>query len=307
VSSLPLARPLAVRWNGLSGNLRGILLLSLGAILFSITDVLVKALGRTFDPLELAFFRYATGMVMLTPIFLRMGLVALKTRRIGLHLARMCLAFTAQLGIFIAVIHLHLADATAFLFSKPLFITVFAVLILSERVSAGRWAATFVGFIGILIIVRPGSDSMDPVALIAVGSALAFAIANVLIRKMSDTEPPNRIVFYYHIGGVLLFAGPAAWVWRMPAGLEWVLLLSIGVLTTLAMICFIRAFSVGEANAVGPLEYIRLIYAALFGYFLFSEVPTFWTVIGSTIIVASSFYIAREEAQKSGRRSAPSA
>jgi len=182
---------------------------------------------------------------------------------------------------------------------------VFAVIILREAVSAGRWAATIVGFIGILIIVRPGSDAMDPVALIAVASALAFAIANVLIRKMSDTEPPNRIVFYYHVGGVVLFAAPAAWVWRMPVGFEWVLLLSIGVLTTLAMVCFIRAFSVGEANAVGPLEYVRLIYAALFGYFLFAEVPSFWTVVGAAVIVASSLYIAREEAQKSGRRPAP--
>ncbi len=281
-------------------------LLSLGAILFSYTDVLVKSLGRKFDPLELALFRYATGMVMLTPIFLRMGLAELKTQRIGLHLLRMALAFIAQLGVFIAVIHLQLADATAFLFAKPMFITVFAVIILSEAVNAKRWAATIVGFIGILIIARPGSEAMNPVALIAVGSALAFALANVLIRKMSDTEPPNRIVFYYHIGGVLIFTGPAIWVWRTPVGFEWVLLLAIGVLTTLAMVCFVRAFSIGEANAVGPLEYARLIYAALFGYFLFAEIPTLWTVVGSAIIVASSLYIAQDEARKSTRRRAPS-
>ncbi len=279
---------------------------SLGAILFSVTDVLVKSLGQKFDPIQLALFRYATGMVVLTPIFLRMGLEELKTRRPGIHLLRMSLAFTAQLGIFIAVIHLQLADATAFLFAKPMFITVFAVLILSETVSIRRWAATTVGFIGILIIVRPGSAAMDPVALIAVGSALTFALANVLIRKMSDTEPPNRIVFYYHIGGVLLFTGPAIWVWRMPVGFEWVLLIAIGVLTTGAMVCFVRAFSVGEANAVGPLEYVRLIYAALFGYFLFAEIPSIWTALGAAVIIASSLYIAREETQKSNGRPAPS-
>ncbi len=291
------------RWNRLSGNLRGMALLSVGAVLFSFTDVLVKSLGRKFDPLELALFRYATGMVMLMPIFLRMGMAELRTQRIGLHLLRMGLAFIAQLGVFFAVINLQLADATAFLFAKPMFITVFAVIILSEAVNAKRWAATIVGFIGILIIARPGSEAMNPVALIAVASALAFAIANVLIRKMSDTEPPNRIVFYYHIGGVVLFTGPAIWVWRMPVGFEWVLLLAIGVLTTLAMVCFVRAFSIGEANAVGPLEYVRLIYAALFGFFLFAEIPTIWTIVGSAVIVASSLYIAQDEARKSGKRS----
>lgn len=281
-------------------------LLSVGAILFAVTDVLVKSLGRKFDPLELALFRYATGMVVLTPIFLRMGIDELKTRRIGIHLTRMSLAFVAQLGVFIAVIHLQLADATAFLFTKPMFITVFAVIILSEAVSPRRWAATVVGFIGILVIVQPGSESMNPIALIAVGSALTFALANVLIRKMSDTEPPNRIVFYYHIGGVLLFTGPAISVWRMPVGFEWVLLISIGVLTTGAMVCFVRAFSVGEASAVGPLEYVRLIYAALFGYFLFAETPSLWTAVGSAIIVLSSLFIAREETRKNSRRPAPS-
>ena len=108
----------------------------------------------------------------------------------------------------------------------------------------------------------------------------------------------RRILFYYHIGGILAFTGPAIWVWRTPVGTEWLLLIAIGVVTTAGMVCYIRAFSVGEANAVGPSENLRLIYAALFGYFLFAEVPSIWTGIGAAIIVASTLYIARDETRR---------
>lgn len=289
---------LAARWAGLPPNLRGILWLSLGAFLFVIVDVLVKTTGGRFDPLEISLFRYAIGFVVLSPLFLKMGWAELKTERIGLHILRMTLAFFAQLGIFITVIYLPLADATAFMFSKPLFTTIVAVFLLNEVVSGRRWAATAVGFCGVLIMVRPGADAMDPIAFIAVGAALTFAFANVLIRKLSATEPPGRILFYYHIGGILVFAGPAAWVWRTPVGIEWLLMGGIGVFTTAGMFCYVRAFSTGEANAVGPAENLRLIYAALFGFFLFAEIPSVWTVVGATIIVLATYTIARAEARR---------
>ena len=289
---------ISVRWLRLSGNIRGILWLSVGAILFALTDVVVKSLGRTLHPFELALFRYAIGFVMLAPVFMHMGWVQIQTQHIGLHLTRLVIACTAQIGLFVAVIHLKLADATAIMFSKPLFTTIVAVILLSEIVRARRWAATMIGFAGVIIMIRPGAATMDPVVLIAVGAALTLAIANVIIRKMSKTEPPNRILFYYHLGGIVIFAGPAIWMWQTPVGIEWFLLFLIGFLTTLGMICYVRAFSAGEANAVGPIEYVRLIYAGLLGYFLFSEVPDLWTVLGGGIIVACSLYIAKDEAHR---------
>ena len=286
----------------MSGNIRGILWLSIGAFLFSVTDVIVKQLGRKFDPTELALFRYGIGMIILTPVFLKMGFAELKTKRIGMHIVRMSLAMAAQLGIFITVINMPLADATAIYFSKPLFTTVVAVIFISEVVSGRRWLATTVGFIGVIVMIQPGADTMNPIALIAVASALAFATANVLIRVLARTEPPNRILFYYHIGGIIVFTGPAIYFWTMPVGIEWALLISIAVLTTLGMTCFVRAFSAGEANAVGPIEYVRIIYAALFGYILFGEIPSIWTGVGAVLIVASAIYIARDEDQKAAQR-----
>jgi drug/metabolite transporter (DMT)-like permease len=174
---------------------------------------------------------------------------------------------------------------------------VAAVFLLSEAVSRQRWMATAIGFAGVMIMVRPGHSGFDPVAVIAVFSALAFAVANVLIRFLSSTEPPNRILFYYHAGGALVFLGPALLVWRQPVGIEWLLLTLIGGLTTLGMIGFVRGFAAGEANAVGPMEYIRLIYAVALGYFIFAEVPSLWTWAGAAVIVGCTFYIARDEAR----------
>ncbi len=280
---------------GLSGNTRGALWITMGTVAFAFNDVLVKHLGQTIHPFELALFRYATGFVLLAPAFVSMGWSGLKTAHLGLHAIRLVIACTAQLGVLYSVIYLMLADATAISFSRPLFTTMVAVFLLGEVVGWRRWAATAIGFIGVVVMVRPGHAAFDPIALVAVFAACIFAIANVLIRVLSKTEPPNRILFYYHIGGALIFAGPAAFVWITPVGVEWVLLFMIGVLTTIGMIGFVRGFSAGEASVVGPMEYTRLIYAGVLGYTLFAEIPDIWTGVGALIIVASVLYVARSD------------
>ena len=284
-------------WIGLPGNLRGILWITMGTIAFALNDVLIKLLGKKFGPMELAFCRYSIGLLILSPLFFQMGWSGLKTHRPGILLTRLIIACIAQLGVFYSVIHLYLADATAIAFSRPLFTTIVAVLLLSELVSSRRWIATAVGFVGVLVMVRPGHAGFDPVALIALISACTFAIANVLIRMMASTEPPNRILFYYHIGGALVFLVPTIILWQKPIGIEWVLLVGIGIMTTVGMTGFIRAFSAGEANAVGPMEYVRLIYAGILGYSIFGEVPDYWTFAGAIIIILATIYIARDEAR----------
>lgn len=289
---------LRAAWLALPANLRGILWVSGGTLFFALADLFVKTLGARFDAMEIALFRYASGLAILAPVFARMSREELRTRVIGLHCLRMGLAFVAQTLVILSVIWLPLADATAFMFSKPLFTTLVAVILLREAVSGRRWTATAAGFAGVLVMLRPGASGIDPAALAAVAAALAFAVANVLIRVLSRTEPTRRILFYYHVGGVIAFAGPAAWVWRAPVGAEWLLLGCVGALTTAGMVCFMRGFAVGEANAVGPAEYVRMIYAALFGLLLFSEIPSPWTVGGAAVIAGSAWFIAREEARR---------
>lgn len=265
--------------------------------MFSGVDVVVKHLGQTFHPFQLAFFRYLVGTALLLPLFLRLGLEEMKTNVLGKHCLRLVLAYIAQLCIFIAVIYMPLADATALSFSKPLFTTLIAVLLLSEIVRRGRWIATVIGFFGVLVMMKPGSGTFDPVALFAIFSAFSFAFGNVMIRVLSRTETSTRILFYYHAGGLIIGLSTVIWVWTTPTAFEWFLLIFIGIITTMAITCYVKAFSVGEASAVGPSEYIRLIYAVAFGYYIFEEIPDLWTLSGAAIIIGSTLFLAKEEAR----------
>lgn len=292
---------MTAKWLALPANLRGIAWLSAGTLVLALTDSVLKILGQTLHPVELSFFRYTVGFLMLAPIFWRMGLRGpglLRTQRPGLHVLRLLLATLGQTGIFIALVNMKLADATALWFSKPLFTSVVAIFILSELVPARRWAAMVIGFAGVVIMLRPGAGVIDPYALIAVGAALAMAMANILIRVMAPTEPPNRILFYYHVGGIVLLAGPALLYWQTPSGWEWGLIVLLAAGQTFGMICFVRGFSIGEANAIAPSEYLRLIYAGLIGYFMFGESVDGWTIAGAAIIVGSTLYIAQDEARR---------
>ncbi len=286
---------ISAAWATLPPNLRGILWILLGTLSFAANDVVVKSLGQTMTPFQLAFFRYSLGLVVMSPIFWRMGLPALKTSRPGIHAARLAVACIAQVGVFTAVVHLPLADATALAFSRILFTTIVAVIVLREVVGGRRWTATAVGFVGVVVMVRP-AGTVDPVAFVAIGAACMFAVANVMIRLMATTEPPNRILFIYQLGGALVFLGPTIWLWQTPETVwHWGMAAAIGLLTTLGMVGFIRGFAVGEASVIGPVEYVRLIFAAGLGLAIFGEIPDVWTVVGALVIIGSTGLLARAE------------
>jgi drug/metabolite transporter (DMT)-like permease len=293
--------PLARSWRRLPENARAAAWITVGTIFFAANDVIVKSVGADIHPVQMSLFRYALGFLLLSPMFFRSGLSGLVTKRPAMHLLRALIAGIGQAGVFYAVVHLQLADVTAISFSRPLFVTALAVVILGETVGWRRWAATLVGFGGVLVMLRPGQIGADPAILVAVVSALLFGLGLILIRLLAATEPAPRILFYYHAFGVLMFAGPAAWLWTPPTVIQWLLLSMIGVLTTAAMVCFVRGFMIGEASVVGPMEYTRLVYAALIGFFAFSEVPDAGTWVGAAIIVASAIYIARHETMVGGR------
>lgn len=286
-------------WRRLSPNTRGVIWVLVGCVLWSIIDGLVKATGRgDISPFQIAFIRYSVGFILLIPIAMRGGWSGLKTSRPGIHAGRIAIALTGQVLAYFAVINMILADVTAINFTRPLFVTVLAVFLLGELVSRKRWIATAVGFIGTLIVVRPGHSAFDPVSLVAITSAVLFSFALVMIRIMARTEPPPRILFYYHLGSAVLCAVPAAIVWQQPTLAQWGLLVAIGVITTLAMWCFVSGFSLAESSVVGPIEYTRLIFATAIGFFVFAEIPSIWTIIGAIIIVGAALVIAQESAGK---------
>lgn len=283
-------------WSGLSANARGAIWVSLGTVFAAITDLLVKTLGPSVHPVEMSFFRYFIGCLILIPLFVRVSRVSgLRTRRFGLHGFRALLSVAGQVLVYYAVTQMMLADVTALAFSRMLFTTLLAALLLREAVTRRRWAATFAGFVGVMIILRPGAAVIDQAALAALAAAVLFSFGLIIVPKLATTEPPDRIVFYYNVLGALLLIIPVAFIWKAPSAGELVLLLAVGLATSISMVCFIRGFAIGETSVVAPMEYVRLIYAAIIGYVFFTEVPDVWTVVGAAVIVASTLYIARRE------------
>ncbi len=283
------------RFSGLPANVQGAIWIAFAGLILVTMSSMVKALGAGFDSFQILFFRCAVGAVALLPLALRYGFGTYATRRAGLHAVRTLVGLSAMACFFYALTHMALAEATAILFSRPLFTTILAVVVLGEVVRWRRATATVVGFIGILIIVRPGASAFEPAALVAVLGAMLAGATIITIKKLSATEATVVIVFWFTIGGTVLALIPAMLVWRTPTGAEWGLLVLMGLLGLAGQAAMTRGFSLGEASAVVSFDYLRLIFAGLIGIVLFAEVPDIWSVTGAAIIIAGTLYIIRRE------------
>ncbi|MEE8270629.1 MAG: DMT family transporter [Alphaproteobacteria bacterium] len=293
------------RWLALPGDARGALWVLIGAVGFSITAALVKSLGETLDSFQIAFFRSVFGLAVLAPLVLRAGPAVLRTSVPMLHIGRSLAGATAMMCGFYALTHLPLATATAVSFTRPLFMIVIAVAFLGEAVRWRRWSATAIGFLGVLIMVRPGRESLDPAILVALGQALAASLAVALIKKMPADEPHLTVLFYVATVATLASLGPALWVWRTPSLGELGLALAMGVVGVGAQAAAVRGFRAGEATVVAPFDYARLLFAGALGYLLFFEVPDLWTLLGAVVIVVSTVYIAWRDAQLGAPKTGP--
>jgi drug/metabolite transporter (DMT)-like permease len=191
---------------------------------------------------------------------------------------------------FTAVVHLPLAEVTAISFVRTLFTTILAILFLKEVVGVRRWSSVIVGFIGVMVIVRPEPENINAYALLAIASAFFVSSINIVMRKLSQIENSSTIMVYQSIIVTLAMAGPAIYLWVMPTWDEVFFIVVIGSLMSLMQWIFIQAFKVGEAAAIAPMEYSRLLYAAVIGIVFFAEIPTLWTLTGAVIIIASTLY-----------------
>ena len=257
----------------------------------------VRHVSGDLHPFEIVFFRNLFGLVFMLPWLAKSGLGVLKTRRLGLYTVRAVLNVIAMLAAFSALAMMPIADAMALSFTAPLFGTVLAALVLAEGVRLRRWAATGVGFLGAMLILRPGFGEMNPAALLALVGAAAVAATGTVIKMLSGTEPVNAIVAYMVIFLTPMSLVPALYVWTAP-DLESLLWLAIlGGLGTLAHIGVTRAFKAADASLVLPFDFVRLPFAALIGYAAFDERPDAWTWIAAAVIAGATLYVARSEAK----------
>ena len=301
-----MTRAAAVQaWQLLPVNTRGAVWVLIAAAGFSGMAALVKLLGQTLDPFQIAFIRCVVGLVVLTPLVVRAGPEILVTRSWKLHAGRGIAGVTAIGCGFYALAHLPLATATAITFTKPLFMIIVAVLLLGEVVRWRRWTATVVGFAGVLIMVRPGGGTFDPAMVVALVQALAIAIAVALVKKLPTTERNLTVLAYFAIISTTVMAVPAAIVWQPMTGELVLVAIAMGLLGVGAQAAIVQGYRIGEATAVAPFDYSRLLFATLFGLVLFTEVPDLWTFAGAAVIVVSTVYIARREARLGRSKSGP--
>ncbi len=289
------------RWHGLSPNLQGACWMLLSCLGFSVMVSFVKIVARDLGPFETTFFRCFFGLVALFPLIAWHGIGSLRTRHLGMHTWRGILGMVSMMCAYFGIERLPLASYTALSFSKPLFAIVLAVIVLREVVRWRRWAATLVGFFGVLVMMRPGTESFDPNALFALGDALSIAILITVLKRIPAYERPLAMLFYFGVISsplaLTLTLASQPWIW--PDGIAWAMLAAIGVTGALSQYWWIMAFRTGEASAVAPFDYSRLIFTGAVGLVVFGEVPDVWTVAGAGLIVASTIYLARREARQS--------
>ena len=197
---------------------------------------------------------------------------------------------------FWAIGNLPLAHAISLTYSSPLFVTIAAVFWLGEQVRARRWTAVVIGFIGVLVIVRPGTEGFSAGSLVAVLAAVLSGIVAILIKQLSRTEPADRIVLWTTILWVPMSILPALWVWEWPSGITWLWVVAAGVLGTSGHMLWTRALKLGEVSALQPISFMQLPLVAVAGWALFGESLDRWTVMGAAIILSANAYIAHREA-----------
>ena len=286
---------------GLPASVRGALWMCAAATAFALMITLVRHLTDSLHPLQVVFLRTAFGLVAMLPWLLRQGIGgSLRTGRFRLHLLRALIGIFAMVGWFTTLSLMPLAEATALSVPAPIFTSVLAVLLLGEVMRLRRWTATVIGFLGAVIIVRPGFAAIQPAALLAVATAAIWASSTILIKVMARTESAGAITTYMVLLTTPMTLAAALFVWQTPslAQLGWAALL--GAAGSTGHFCMSRALATADATVVAPFDYLRLPTVALIAFIAFGEVPGMWVWVGGAVIAASSIYIAQRESRAKG-------
>ena len=284
------------RWITLPGNVKGAFLILVATFFGAIMGALIKHVGQRIPVFEILFIRQICVLVIISPIILKTYDTVFRTKAFPLHLMRSTFAAIAMATGFTALVHLPLAEVTAIGFARTLFTTLLALIFLRETVGVRRWSVTIIGFIGVLIVIRPGPDNLNEYAFLALLSSLFVAGIVIVLRRLSQIDPASTIMVYQSFFITLVMAGPAYFFWIKPTWQELVLILAIGALMSVMQWLTIQALKFAEAVAIAPIDYARLLFATALGMIYFSEIPTIWTISGSSVIIASTLYTIRRNA-----------
>jgi drug/metabolite transporter (DMT)-like permease len=277
-----------------SNHLRGIFLALWAVSTFSLLDTSCKWLAQTYPVPMVVWARYfAQTLLMALWLAPRMGWRLVQTRAPKLQLLRALALLGMSLVFLLSLSLMPIAEATAIVFMSPLLLTAMSVLVLREYVPRGAWVAVFIGFIGVLIIIRPGGELFRPAALLPVGAAFLFALYQLLTRKMAGIDPTMTTLFYGALVGTVLLSFFVPQFWVAPQNLfDGAMFILTGVLGTMGHFLLIRAFEHTQASILAPFMYGQLIVSTALGYWVFDAFPDGWSMVGIAIIVFSGAWVA---------------
>lgn len=290
------APPVSVRTPSRQDNMRGLLLIALAFFVFAAADTQAKFLTSSFHPMQIVWTRQVGLLAGVLVLLLLKGPSILRTRHRGLQVLRGMLAVCSATAFIFALRYVPLADAVAVTFVAPFMVTIMGALFLGERVGLHRWCAVTIGFIGTLIVIRPGLGVMHPAVFLVLVAAMAFALRQILSRFLSASDRTATTVTYTAIASVLLLTVPLPFYWKSPeTGQELVLLFGMAACAALGEFLVIRALEIAHAVVLAPVHYTLIIWATFYGWLVFDQVPGHWTWFGTAIIVATGLYIMDRE------------
>ncbi|WP_416899787.1 MAG: DMT family transporter [Minwuia sp.] len=286
----------------LSPTLAGAALVVLSTMGFSVMHAMIQYLGaQGLHGFEIAFFRNLFGIFALAPIILQHGLEPFRTSKLKLHFMRAAVNAAAMLMFFYGIttgIALGLVQALSF--TAPLFTSLLAVLFLGEKMRVHRWTALFVGFVGTLVILRPGVAEIPPGAIYLLAAAMMWGIAMTIIKRLTATDSAITISLYMVIMLTPISGIAAAFVWVWPTWEQFAWLVAIGIIGTFSQLAFAQAFRLADATAVLPFDFTKLIWSAMLGWIFFAQVLDVWVWVGAIMIFCGGFYIAFRERKLKG-------
>ena len=278
----------------LPGPLKSGIWMCISAVTYVVSIAIGRYLAPDIDVFQIAFLRNAFAMLFMLPWLIKMGMGALRTRQFPRHLLRGFLSSANVTLLFAAVALIPIADMSAINFLQPVLGAAIAGLVLGEVIGRNRWLAIGMGFIGALIVIRPGFAEFNLGTAFALGSALTGALVSILIKTLVRRDSPDTIAAWLFITqtGILLI--PTIYAWQTPNAQEWGLFILIGFMSLILQRTYNRGIQAADISIAMPFNFTRLIWAALLGWIVFAEFPDIWTWVGGMIIFAASIWLTRQ-------------
>lgn len=279
----------------LAPALRGGLYMMAAAASFTIMTALIRVIAEEIHPFEIGFFRTITNLILMVPFVLRTGPTVFQTENHKFYALRGLIGVAFVMSYFSGAAMIPVSDSQALIFTSPLFAAALVVVFLGEKIRGRRMAALVIGFVGAMIILRPGFDAINVGAVLVLIGAMTNGASNALVKYTTRKDHPDTAVLFLMLYVTPLIALPTVFVWVTPSWEQLGVLVAIGFFATLNQRFLSRAFAAADATAVLPYDFSRLPFAALIGWFVFSELPDFWVWVGGAIIFTASIYIAHRE------------